>query len=93
MEFSFLFSKTTFILLQLNFRLLWSSDIESCIISGIFQIIFSKVEESRIFNKNRLIYLKEVRRNSLDILFDSLILQDFLSISVQSYTIVHIKLV
>lgn len=40
----------------------------------------------------RLSYLKEIKRNSLGILVYPPILQTFLSISVQSYLIVHIKL-
>lgn len=60
--------------------------------NGIFQIIFPQIKKSKIFSMITLNYLKEIKRNSLSILFDPLILQTSLGISAQSYTIVHIKL-
>jgi hypothetical protein len=42
-----------------------------------------------IFSVIRLSYLKEIKRNSLGIWFGPVILQTFLSLSAQSYTIVH----
>lgn len=58
-----------------------------------FSNYFSRVEKSRIFfNMIRLSYLKEIKRNSLGIWFGLLIPQTILSLSEQSYTIVHAEL-